>query len=115
MTVRRKFVDATYVESSIPSRHTPMYEIDPGVHVIPPNALVDLDERATGFTVIGAGKTAMDTCSWLLDAGVDPDDIRWIRPRDGWFLNRAFMQPLELVASYMQLQARLGGKCRGLR
>ena len=106
VTVRRKFVDATYVESSIPLRHTPKYEIDPGVHVIPPNALVDLDEQATGFTVIGAGKTAMDTCSWLLDAGVDPDHIRWIRPRDGWFLNRAFMQPLELVASYMQLQAR---------
>ena len=106
LKVRRKLVDATYVESSIPSRHTPKYEIDPGVQVIPPNALVDLDEPATGFTVIGAGKTAMDTCSWLLDAGVDPDHIRWIRPRDGWFLNRAFMQPLELVGSYMQLQAR---------
>jgi hypothetical protein len=106
VTVRRKLVDATYVESSIPSRHTPRYEIDPGVHVIPPNALVDLDEQASGFTVIGAGKTAMDTCSWLLDADVDPDHIRWIRPRDGWFLNRAYMQPLELVASYMQLQAR---------
>jgi hypothetical protein len=83
-----------------------LYEIDPGVHVIPPNALVDLNEPATGFTVIGAGKTAMDTCSWLIDAGVDPDHIRWIRPRDGWFLNRAFTQPLDLVASYMQLQAR---------
>ena len=106
VTVRRKFVDATYVESSIPSRHTPTYEIDPGVRVIPPNALVDLVEPVTGFTVIGAGKTAMDTCNWLLDAGVDPDRIRWIRPRDGWFLNRAFMQPLELVGSYMQLQAR---------
>jgi cation diffusion facilitator CzcD-associated flavoprotein CzcO len=106
VAVRRKLVDATYIESSIPSRHTPMYEIDPGVRVIPPNALVDLDERATGFTVIGAGKTAMDTCNWLLDAGVDPNQIRWIRPRDGWFLNRAYTQPLELVASYMQLQAR---------
>jgi NAD(P)-binding Rossmann-like domain len=106
VSVRRKFVDATYVESSIPSRHTPKYEIEPGVRVIPPNALVDLDQRASGFTVIGAGKTAMDTCNWLLDGGVDPGHIRWIRPRDGWFLNRAFMQPLELVASYMQLQAR---------
>jgi hypothetical protein len=104
--VRRKFVDATYIESSIPSRHTPRYEIDAGVPVIPPNDLVDLDEPATGFTIIGAGKTAMDTCNWLLDAGVDPDHIRWIRPRDGWFFNRAFVQPLELVASYMQLQAR---------
>ena len=103
--VRRKLVDATYVESSIPSRHTPTYDIDPGVHVIPPNALVDIGEPASGFTIIGAGKTAMDTCTWLLDAGVDPDDIRWIRPRDGWFLNRAMTQPLSLVASYMHLQA----------
>jgi NAD(P)-binding Rossmann-like domain len=103
--VRRKLVDAKYVESSIPSRHPPTYEIDPGVQVIPPNALIDLDEPAKGFTVIGAGKTAMDTCNWLLDAGVDPEHIRWIRPRDGWFLNRAFTQPLNLVGSYMQLQA----------
>jgi NAD(P)-binding Rossmann-like domain len=105
VTVRRKLVDATYVESSIPSRHTPTYEIDPGVQVIPPNALVDIDAPVSGFTIIGAGKTAMDTCSWLLDAGVDPDHIRWIRPRDGWFLNRAMTQPLDQVASYMHLQA----------
>ena len=104
--VRRKFVDATYVESSIPSRHTPAYEIDPGVQVVPPNVLVDLDEPAAGFTVVGAGKTAMDSCNWLLDAGVEPGRIRWIRPRDGWFLNRAFTQPLEQVGSYLQLQAR---------
>jgi hypothetical protein len=104
--VRRRFVDATYVESSIPSRHTPKYEIDAGVRVIPPNDLVDLDEPAKGFTVIGAGKTGMDTCNWLLDAGVDPERIRWIRPRDGWFFNRSFMQPLELVGSYMTMQAR---------
>ena len=106
VSVRRKLVDATYMESSIPSLHTPLYEIDSDVHVIAPNALVDIEEPATGFTIIGAGKTAMDTCNWLLDSGVDPDNIRWIRPRDGWFLNRTFTQPLELVASYMQLQAR---------
>jgi hypothetical protein len=106
VTVRRKLVDATYIESSIPSRHSPSYDIDPGVQVVSPNAVVDLDEPASGFTVIGAGKTAMDTCNWLLDTGVDPDRICWIRPRDGWFFNRAFTQPLERVASYMQLQAR---------
>ena len=104
--VRRRFVDATYVESSIPSRHLPAYEVDPGVRLIPPNDLVDMDASAAGYTVIGAGKTAMDTCNWLLDAGVAPDDIRWIKPRDGWFFDRAFMQPLELVGAYMQLQAR---------
>jgi hypothetical protein len=67
--------------------------------------LVHLGEPVSGFTIVGAGKTAMDTCNWLLDVGVDPGAIRWIRPRDGWFLNRSYMQPLELVARYMQLQA----------
>jgi hypothetical protein len=104
--VRRRTVDATYIESSIPSRHTPGFVIDPGVRLLPPNDVVDLSEPGSGFTIIGAGKTAMDTCNWLLDAGVDANQIRWIRPRDGWFFNRTYMQPLDLVASYMQLQAR---------
>lgn len=82
--VRRRLVDATYVESSIPSRHTPTFAVEPGVRVIPPNDLVELHDGAAGFTIIGAGKTAMDTCSWLLDAGVDADSIQWIRKRDPW-------------------------------
>jgi hypothetical protein len=102
----RTFVDATYVHSEIPSRHPPSYDVDPGVGVISPNDLVDIAEAPTGFTVIGAGKTSMDTCCWLLENGVDPDHIRWIRPRDPWLFERAFMQPLELVGSYMQRQAR---------
>jgi len=105
--IRRKFVDATYVESEIPSKHTPSFEIDEGVRFLPPNGLVHMREPASGFTIIGAGKTAVDTCCWLLDTGVAPDTIRWIRPRDAWVFNRAFMQPLERVgSSYMQLQAQ---------
>ena len=103
--VRRKFVDATYTESSIPSRHTPTFDVDEDVRFIPPNDLVDLQEAATGFTVIGAGKTSMDTCNWLLDSGVEPERIRWIKPRDGWLFNRKLMQPLEQVGAYMTLQA----------
>jgi hypothetical protein len=109
--VRRRFVDATYVESSIPSRHTPMYSVDPGVRFVPPNDLVDLGEAPAGFTVIGCGKTAMDTCNWLLDTGVDPDRIQWIRPRDPWLFNRAYMQPLDLVGSYVHMQARWVEAC----
>ncbi len=105
--VRKTLVDATYVESEIPSKHTPSFVVEDGVRLIPPNDLIDLQEPASsGFTVIGAGKTAMDTCGWLLEQGVDPGSIRWIKPRDAWFFNRAFTQPLELVGSYMQLQAR---------
>jgi hypothetical protein len=104
--VRRRFVDATYIESSIPSRHTPAYEVDDGVRLVSPNALVHSDAPATRYTIIGAGKTSMDTCSWLLENGTDPGDIRWVRKRDGWFFNRVYMQPLDLVGSYMDLQAR---------
>jgi cation diffusion facilitator CzcD-associated flavoprotein CzcO len=43
--VRRKVVDATYLESEVPSRHALPFEVDPGVRVIPPNQLVI---RATG-------------------------------------------------------------------
>jgi hypothetical protein len=102
----RKLVDATYVESTIPSRHTPNFAVAADARLIPPNDLVNISEPPSGFTVVGAGKTAMDTVNWLLDGGVDPDRIQWIRPRDSWTFNRAMMQPLELVGAYMQLQAR---------
>jgi hypothetical protein len=46
-----------------------------------------------GYVIIGAGKTAMDAACWLVDQGVPPQDITWIRPRDSWILNRAFFQP----------------------
>lgn len=42
--------------------------------------------------VIGSGKTGMDTCVWLLEQGVAPEQIRWVRPRDSWALQRRFFQ-----------------------
>jgi hypothetical protein len=105
-TIRaRKLVDATYVASEVPSRHVPAFTVEDGVRLLPPNDLVRLGDAPDGFTVIGAGKTAMDTCNWLLDQAVDPDRIRWIKPRDAWLFNRAVGQPLDLVSSYMRLQA----------
>jgi hypothetical protein len=104
--VRRRLVDATYVQSEIPARHVPPFAVEPGVRLVPPNGLVDLDGPARRFTVVGAGKTATDTCSWLLEQGVDPGRIRWLKSREPWFFDRAFTQPLDQVGSYMQLQAR---------
>jgi hypothetical protein len=43
--------------------------------------------------IAGSGKTATDACIWLLDNGVDPGAICWVRPRDPWMLNRAVVQP----------------------
>jgi hypothetical protein len=44
----------------------------------------------------------MDVCIWLLSQSVAPEDIRWVRPRDAWTLDRAFAQPLDLVAGMIQ-------------
>lgn len=109
--VRKRLVDATYTASEIPSRHTPEFTIDPQAVAIPPNDLVRFDAPAAGYTIIGAGKTSMDTCCWLLESGVDPGRIRWVRGRDGWFFNRAFTQPLDQVGSWMQLQAHWVAAC----
>lgn len=101
----RKVVDATYLHTELPATHRPGFEIEPGARVVTSSELVALLHDGTpgdGFTVIGAGKTAADTCTWLLQQGVAPDDVRWVRPRDAWFLDRAFTQPLDLVAGLVE-------------
>ena len=100
--VRQKVVDATYLETSVPATHTPAFTIGEGVRLIPVGELVNVTEPPSGFTVLGAGKTAMDGCSFLLDNDVDPDKIRWVRPRDAWLMNRSSWQPLDLVASTVE-------------
>ena len=98
----RKVVDATYLNTEVPARHQPHFEVDPGARVVTPNELVELADPADRFTILGAGKTAMDVCTWLLFQSVAPEDIRWVRPRDAWTLDRAFAQPLDLVAGMVQ-------------
>jgi hypothetical protein len=45
------------------------------------------------YVIVGAGKTAMDACLWLLRHGVAPQRLTWIKPRDAWMLDRAGIQP----------------------
>jgi hypothetical protein len=61
--------------------------------MITPNTLPQNVEAGANYTVIGAGKTSMDTVAWLLGQGVAPDQITWVRPRDAWVLNRKNVQP----------------------
>lgn len=107
--VRRKLVDATYLETTIPSKHTPAFDVEEGVRLVAPNDLVELTGPGSGYTVIGAGKTSMDTCCWLIDQGVPPEDIRWIRPRDPWTFDRAGVQPLKLMGSIVRTFATIMG------
>ena len=59
------------------------------------NELPRCERPAGGYTIVGAGKTGMDACLWLLANGVEPDEITWIMPRDSWILDRANIQPGE--------------------
>jgi hypothetical protein len=100
--VRKKLVDATYLEGRVPASSPPPFEVDPGAWCVPVGALARVREKPAGYVVIGAGKTALDACSWLLDGGVAPGDIRWIKPREGWFLNRRYVQGGELVGTLFE-------------
>ena len=100
--VRRKVVDARYLEPSVPSTHTRSFDADADAQLTTVNGLATRTEAANGYTIIGGGKTAMDVCTWLLEGGVDPDRIRWIRPRDSWVLDRAYFQPLAQVTALVE-------------
>lgn len=91
--VRRKLVDTTYLEGNIPATSQPPFEVDEGVPCIPAGDVTRLTGRVGTFVVIGAGKTALDTCVWLLTNGVAASSIRWVKPRESWWLNRRFHQP----------------------
>ena len=117
VVVRRKVVDARYLEASIPATHARPFDVASGARVIPVNDLPETAGSASGYAVLGAGKTAADACSWLLDNDVEPDRIRWIRPREAWFYDRRHFQPLEQVGAIMvglSLDAEAGASAAGI-
>src|SRR5579864_3486148 len=93
--VRRKVVDARYLEASIPAAHVPPFEVAPSARVVPVNDLPEITRPQALYAVLGSGKTAVDACVWLLENGVEADRIRWIRPREAWFYDRRHFQPLD--------------------
>ncbi|MFD4958669.1 pyridine nucleotide-disulfide oxidoreductase [Microbacterium sp. NPDC058389] len=90
---RARVVDARYLSPDIPFTTPPPFAVEEGARVIPVNGLAAIDAPPERYVVVGAGKTAIDTCVWLLQGGVAPDAITWVRPRDPWLLNRAVVQP----------------------
>ncbi len=90
--VARRIVDATYMHVTVPAMRPPPYEVAPGVACVPPNDLPRLAAHER-YVIVGAGKTGIDTCLWLLSQGIAPDRLTWIMPRDSWLLDRATIQP----------------------
>jgi NAD(P)-binding Rossmann-like domain len=102
VVVRRKVVDARYLEGSIPATHTAPFDVAADARLVPINDLPAAAQSARSYAVLGSGKTAADACTWLLENDVQPDRIRWIRPRDAWFYDRRHLQPLEQVGAIME-------------
>ena len=91
--VRRKVVDATHIGTQIPSSHRRSFAVGDGVRCVPVSELPRVERPYAAYTVVGAGKTGMDACVWLVENGVAHARIRWIVPRDPWMMNRAQVQP----------------------
>jgi hypothetical protein len=102
VVVRRRVVDARYLEASIPATHSVPFQVAPGVRLVPVNDLPAAARSDCSYAILGSGKTAADACTWLLDNDVQPDRIRWVRPRDAWFYDRKHFQPLEQVGALME-------------
>ena len=101
VAVRRSVVDARYLEASIPATHALPFKVASPARVVPINDL-PAAQSASSYAVLGSGKTAVDACIWLLDNDVEPDRIRWFRPRDAWFYDRSYFQPLDQVGAIME-------------
>jgi hypothetical protein len=88
-----RIVDARYLAPEIPASTAPPFGVAEGVPAIPVNELPRLETAPPEFVIVGAGKTATDACVWLLESGIDPNSICWVRPREPWMFDRAVLQP----------------------
>ncbi len=110
----KKLIDCTHLNTEVPSTHTPNFAVAEGVRFMPLNDLPRVTEPPEGFVVIGAGKTGIDACLWLLGRGVNPDAITWIVSRDAWLLDRRntqvtdefFLDTMGSYANQMESLAR---------
>ena len=91
--VKAKIVDGTYFKTSVPSTHTPSFEVSSDVDFIPLNQLPEQTSPKDAYVVVGGGKTGIDACLWMLENQIDPDKIHWIMPRDAWWIDRKNTQP----------------------
>lgn len=109
--VRRKVVDTSYLEGQVPATSPPPFELADGVRCVAAGEVVNVAEPPERWVIVGSGKTALDTCVWLLTQGVPAGAIQWIRPRESWWLNRRLNQPGDGLPEFF---ATLGVQLRAM-
>ena len=102
--VADKTVDATYMNVTVPAMASPSYEVAQCAQCVALNALTRISDQWQHYVVVGAGKTGMDACLFLLEHGVNPDHISWIKPRESWLLDRAQIQSGDLFETSFRPQ-----------
>lgn len=107
----KKIVDATFMNVQVPAMVGPSYDVAENVACVAPNALVGSRGEWKSYVIVGAGKTSFDACIFLLDNGVDPDRICWIKPRDSWLWDRANAQAEALFETSIRAFALGQIKC----
>ncbi|GAB3820841.1 NAD(P)/FAD-dependent oxidoreductase [Tessaracoccus terricola] len=88
-----RVVDATYRAAHVPATTPAPFDAARGTRVVPVGALPRVGAEHPEYVVVGSGKTATDACVWLLQQGVAPEAVCWVRPREPWMANRARVQP----------------------
>ncbi|MBL4832706.1 MAG: NAD(P)/FAD-dependent oxidoreductase [Pseudomonas sp.] len=109
--VTKKVVNATHITTEVPMTHTPKFKVEEGVRCVPPNHLCRLAPEFKHIAILGGGKTAIDSITWLLANDYPVDNITWVVPRDSWFYDRSEYQPdesflhltLELIARQVEV------------
>lgn len=107
---KTRIVDATFMRVKVPSMSPPVYSVVDDVKLVTPNELAQVSRPYANYTVVGAGKTGIDACLWMLSMGIDSSKITWIMPRDSWMWDRSFFQPAESSVQVQKTQEvmRLG-------
>jgi hypothetical protein len=113
--VRKKTVDATYMNVQVPSTRAPRFEVSPEATLVPLNELPRLRGPQARYGVIGAGKTGMDAVLFLLEQGIAPSHISWIMPHDAWWLDRAQIQPGSITQSGVGSQTEILASAQSLK
>ena len=114
VNVRKKTVDATYMNVTVPSTRPPAYQVSPEVDLIPLNDLPRVQEPRSEYVVIGAGKTGIDAVLFLLDRGVATSRLTWIMPNDAWLFDRAHLQPGRVADVDSSIQSEALGQSETL-
>eukprot|EP00413_Alexandrium_margalefii_P005668 CAMPEP_0204517758 /NCGR_PEP_ID=MMETSP0661-20131031/3835_1 /ASSEMBLY_ACC=CAM_ASM_000606 /TAXON_ID=109239 /ORGANISM="Alexandrium margalefi, Strain AMGDE01CS-322" /LENGTH=478 /DNA_ID=CAMNT_0051523171 /DNA_START=78 /DNA_END=1514 /DNA_ORIENTATION=- len=92
-----KIVETAFTRVQVPFARPPPFEVGSGATVVPPNVLPSIVPPPSLHCVIGAGRTAIDVVLWLLSRGANPSKIKWVMPRDHWFMRREAIDGKQLL------------------